>query len=72
MKYLAILDFKHTSRMDMAKKAKAYDEEKKNPDKYPSVPYMRVRPGPYLHLLRTILERPDRLISSPSQHLLKT
>jgi hypothetical protein len=40
MKYLAILDIKHTSMMDLAKKAQAYDEEKKkNPDKYPSVPF---------------------------------
>jgi len=40
MKYLAILDFGHTSFMDHIKKAQAYKEEiKKNPDKYPSVPF---------------------------------
>ena len=39
MKYLAILDFEHTSLMDMAKKAGVYDEEKrKNPEKYPDTP----------------------------------
>ena len=40
MKYLAFLDFDHTPMMDMAKKAQAYEAEKKNtPEKYPKVPF---------------------------------
>jgi hypothetical protein len=40
IKYLAILDFEHTNMMDHAKKAQAYfEEKKKNPDKFPSVPF---------------------------------
>jgi hypothetical protein len=36
MKFLAILDYNHTSVEDMAKKGQAYEEEKKkHPDKYP-------------------------------------
>ncbi len=40
MKYLVFLDFDHTSMMDMAKKAKAFDAEKKErPELYPTVPF---------------------------------
>ena len=40
MKYLAILDYEHTEIMDLAKKAQAYEvEKKKYPDKYPEVPF---------------------------------
>ena len=40
MKYLAILDYEHTEIMDLAKKAQAYEVEKKlHPDKYPEVPF---------------------------------